>query len=433
VTSIVIPDNLKPTDGRFGSGPSKVRLEQAAAVAAAPELGTSHRQAPVKDVVRRIRSGLAELFSLPNGFVVSLGNGGTTAFWDAAAFGLIQERSQHLTFGEFSGKFATVTARAPWLKEPSVIKSAPGAHPALVAEAGVDAYALTQNETSTGVCMPVRRPAGADDGSLVLVDATSAAGALPADPAEYDAYYFAPQKVFGGDGGLWLALLSPAALARIDEIAASGRYIPGFLSLKAAVENSVKDQTLNTPAVSTLVLLVSQLDWLLEKGGLTWVREQTGRSAEILYSWAEKSQFAMPFVADPAMRSPVVGTIDFVDTVSASEIASVLRANGIVDTDSYRKLGRNQLRIGMYPAVEPDDVAALTACVDYVAERLALVHQRSDQHHEHQQPEDGRHQPAGHSVHSFRICAESSSFCSAPRVRMKRSSQKVEGSQSGGP
>ena len=404
VTSIVIPDNLKPTDGRFGSGPSKVRLEQAAAVAAALELGTSHRQAPVKDVVRRIRSGLAELFSLPNGFVVSLGNGGTTAFWDAAAFGLIQERSQHLTFGEFSGKFATVTARAPWLKEPSVIKSAPGVHPALVAEAGVDAYALTQNETSTGVCMQVRRPAGADDGSLVLVDATSAAGALPVDPAEYDAYYFAPQKVFGGDGGLWLAVLSPAALTRIEEIAASGRYIPDFLSLKAAVDNSVKDQTLNTPAVATLVLLVNQLDWMLEKGGLTWAQEQTGRSAEILYSWAEKSQFATPFVADPAMRSPVVGTIDFADTVNAGEIASVLRANGIVDTDSYRKLGRNQLRIGMYPAVEPDDVAALTACVDYVVERLVLVHQRADQHHEHQQPEDGRHQPSGHSVHSFRVC-----------------------------
>ena len=275
----------------------------------------------------------------------------------------------------------------------------------MLAEAGVDAYALTQNETSTGVCMQVRRPAGADDGALVLVDATSGAGALPADPAEYDAYYFAPQKVFGGDGGLWLAVLSPAALARIDEIAASGRYIPDFLSLKAAVENSVKDQTLNTPAVSTLVLLASQLDWMLGKGGLAWVREQTGRSAEILYSWAEKSQFAMPFVADPAMRSPVVGTVDFVDTVSASEIAGVLRANGIVDTDSYRKLGRNQLRIGMYPAVEPDDVAALTACVDYVVERLVLVHQRSDQYHEHQQPENGRHQPIGHSLHSIRVCA----------------------------
>jgi phosphoserine aminotransferase len=404
VTSIVIPDSLKPQDGRFGSGPTKVRQEQVAALAAAQELGTSHRQAPVKEVVRRIRTGLAELFSLQNGFMVSLGNGGTTAFWDAAAFGLIQERSQHLAFGEFSGKFATVTARAPWLKEPSVIRSEPGTHPLPSAEAGVDAYALTHNETSTGVAMPVRRPAGADDGALVLVDATSAAGALPVDPAEFDAYYFAPQKVFGADGGLWLALLSPAALARIDEIAASGRYIPEFLSLQTAVANSVKDQTLNTPAVGTLVLLATQIDWLLEKGGLTWTQEQTSRSAEILYSWAEKSQYATPFVADPAMRSPVVGTIDFADAVSANEIAGVLRANGIVDTDSYRKLGRNQLRIGMFPAVEPDDVAALTACVDYVAERLVLVNQGADQHHEHEQPEDGRQQPAGHLVHGFRLC-----------------------------
>ena len=333
MTSIVIPDNLKPKDGRFGSGPTKVRPEQVAALAAARELGTSHRQPPVKALVRRIRSGLAELFSLPNGFVVSLGNGGTTAFWDAAAFGLIQERSQHLSFGEFSAKFAAVTARAPWLKEPSVIATEPGTHPLPRAEAGVDAYALTHNETSTGVRMDIRRPAGADPGSLVLVDATSAAGALPVDPAEFDAYYFAPQKVFGADGGLWLALLSPAALARIDEIAASGRYIPEFLSLKAAVDNSVKDQTLNTPAVSTLVLLATQIDWLLERGGLAWSQARTARSAEILYSWAEKSQFATPFVADPAMRSPVVGTIDFTDAVSADAVAAVLRENGIVDTE----------------------------------------------------------------------------------------------------
>ncbi|MGH3278432.1 MAG: phosphoserine transaminase [Trebonia sp.] len=371
MTGIVIPDNLKPRDGRFGSGPSKVRQEQVAVLAAAHELGTSHRQPPVKDVVRRIRSGLAELFSLPNGFVVSLGNGGATAFWDAAIFGLIQERSQHLAFGEFSGRFATLAGRAPWLKEPSVIAAGPGTHPLSVAEAGVDAYALTQNETSTGVCMPVRRPAGADDGSLVLVDATSAAGVLPADTAEFDAYYFAPQKVFGADGGLWLALLSPAALARIDDIAASGRYIPEFLSLRVAVENSVKDQTLNTPAVSTLVLLATQIDWMLERGGMDWARGQTSRSAGNLYSWAEKSRYATPFVADPAMRSPVVGTIDFADTVRADEIARVLRANGILDTESYRKLGRNQLRIGMYPAVEPDDVAALTACIDYVVERTS--------------------------------------------------------------
>jgi phosphoserine aminotransferase len=370
VTSIVIPDSLKPRDGRFGSGPSKVRPEQAAALAAAPELGTSHRQAPVKDLVRRIRSGLAELLSLPSDYVVALGNGGSTAFFDAAAFGLIQERSQHLSFGEFSAKFTTVTSRAPWLKEPSVVKAAPGTHPVPVAEAGVDAYALTQNETSTGVAMPVRRPAGTDSGALVLVDATSAAGALPADPAEYDVYYFAPQKVFGGDGGLWLAALSPAALARIDEIAAGGRYIPESLSLQAAVANSVKDQTLNTPAISTLLLLAGQLEWIAANGGMAWTKERTARSAGILYSWAENSPYATPFVADAAMRSPVVGTIDFADTVNAGEIAGVLRANGIVDTESYRKLGRNQLRIGMYPAVEPDDVAALTRCIDYVAERL---------------------------------------------------------------
>lgn len=373
MTSIVIPGNLKPRDGRFGSGPSKVRQEQVAALAAATELGTSHRQPPVKDLVRRIRSGLTELFGLPDGFVVALGNGGTTAFWDAAIFGLIQERSQHLSFGEFSGRFATLAGRAPWLKEPSVIVAEPGTHPLPAAEAGVDAYALTQNETSTGVCMPVRRPAGADGGSIVLVDATSAAGALPADPAEFDAYYFAPQKVFGADGGLWLALLSPAALARIGDIAASSRYIPESLSLKVAVENSVKDQTLNTPAVATLVLLVTQIDWLLGNGGLDWARERTSRSAELLYAWAGKSGYATPFVADPAMRSPVVGTIDLTGPVRAEAITTVLRENGIVDTDSYRKLGRNQLRIGLYPAVEPDDVAALTACIDYVVERLALV------------------------------------------------------------
>jgi phosphoserine aminotransferase len=398
-SSILIPDQLKPRDGRFGSGPTKVRPEQVAALAAAPELGTSHRQRPVKELVRRIRSGLAELYGLSNGAVVALGNGGTTAFWDAAAFSLIRDRSQHLSFGEFSAKFAVVAARAPWLKEPSVIAAAPGTHPLPVAEAGIDAYALTQNETSTGVCMPVRRPAAADEGALVLVDATSGAGVLPADPAEFDAYYFAPQKVFGADGGLWLALLSPAALERIDEIAASGRYIPDFLSLRIAAENSVKDQTLNTPAISTLVLLATQIDWLLTNGGLAWSQERTARSAEILYSWAEKSDFATPFVADAAMRSPVVGTIDFADGVSADTVAAVLRENGIVDTESYRKLGRNQLRIGLFPAVDPADVAALTGCIDYVAERLALVRDGADDHHEHQQPEHRRQQPRRNSSH----------------------------------
>jgi phosphoserine aminotransferase len=375
VSSIVIPDNLKPSDGRFGSGPSKVRPAQAAALAAAPELGTSHRQAPVRAVVRRIRSGLAELFSLPGETMISLGNGGTTAFWDAASFGLIRDKSQHLSFGEFSSKFAAVTTRAPWLSAPTVISSEPGAHPLPRAEAGVDAYCLTHNETSTGVLTPLVRPAGADADAdaLVLVDGTSAAGAVPIDPASFDAYYFAPQKVFGADGGLWIALLSPAARARIEEIAASGRYIPEFLSLRVAVENSAKDQTYNTPAISTLVLMAAQVDWMLESGGLEWAAGRSGRSAEILYGWAEKSDYATPFVADPAMRSPVVGTIDLSEEVSADAVASALRDNGIVDTESYRKLGRNQLRIGMFPAVEPDDVAALTACVDYVAERLVLT------------------------------------------------------------
>ncbi len=403
MTSIVIPDSLKPADGRFGSGPTKVRPEQVAALAAAKELGTSHRQSPVRAIVRRIRSGLAELFCLPNEFVVALGNGGTTAFWDAAAFGLIRDKSQHLSFGEFSAKFTAVTTRAPWLRDPAVIASEPGTHPLPRAEAGVDAYALTHNETSTGVCMPVRRPAGADDGALVLVDATSAAGALRVDPAQVDAYYFAPQKVFGADGGLWLALLSPAALSRIEEIAASGRYIPEFLSLKAAVDNSVKDQTLNTPAVATLVLLATQIDWMLARGGLAWAAEQSTRSSDILYAWAEKSDYAMPFVADPAMRSPVVGTIDFTEAVSADAVAAVLRENGIVDTESYRKLGRNQLRIGMFPAVDPDDVAALTACVDYVAERLVLVRGSADKHHEHEQRQDCRQQPARNLVHALSV------------------------------
>jgi phosphoserine aminotransferase len=439
VASIVIPKNLRPADGRFGSGPTKVRPEQVAALVAAAELGTSHRQPPVREIVRRIRTGLSELFGLPNESVVALGNGGTTAFWDAAAFGLIQERSQHLSFGEFSAKFAAVTARAPWLKEPSVITAEPGTHPLPRAEDGVDVYALTHNETSTGVCMDIRRPAGADRGSLVLVDATSAAGALPVNPAEFDAYYFAPQKVFGADGGLWLALLSPAALARIDEIAASGRYIPEFLSLQAAVRNSVKDQTLNTPALSTLVLLASQIDWFLGQGGLAWTRSRTARSAEILYSWAERSEFATPFVADPAIRSPVVAAIDFADAVRADTVAAVLRENGIVDTESYRKLGRNQLRIGLFPAIDPADVAALTACVDYVAGRLVLVdafrpggssrsglaamgregkgsvHDRADQHHQHEQPEHGRQQPAGHLVHRFSVLANLILFAAAPR------------------
>jgi phosphoserine aminotransferase len=382
VTSIVLPDHIKPADGRFGSGPTKVRAEQAAALATAAELGTSHRQSSVRAVVRRVRSGLQELFSLPNDFVVAVGNGGTTAFWDAAAFGLIREKSQHLSFGEFSAKFASVASRAPWLAAPTVLSAEPGTHPLAKAEDGVDAYAFTHNETSTGVCMQLRRPAGADPGALV------------------DAYYFAPQKTFGADGGLWLALLSPAAQARINEIAASGRYVPDFLNLKIAVDNSVKDQTYNTPAVSTLVLLAGQVDWLLAQGGLAWARERTGRSAEILYGWAERSEFAAPFVADRPQRSPVVGTIDFSDAVSADEVAAILRDNGIVDTESYRRLGRNQLRIGMFPSVDPGDVAALTECIDYVAARLGLPGERPHHHDEDEQHQHRWQHPPGNRVHA---------------------------------
>jgi phosphoserine aminotransferase len=369
---IVIPEALRPADGRFGCGPSRVRPEQVAALAAsgASYLGTSHRQAPVRSLVQRIREGMAGLFSLQNGYQVVLGNGGTTAFWEIAAFGLVNRKSQHLSFGEFSSKFAAVTAAAPWLEAPSVIESPPGTHPRPRAEAGVDAYALTHNETSTGAAMPVRRVEGADDGALVLVDATSGAGGLPVRAEEFDVYYFAPQKCFGSDGGLWIALMSPAAMDRAARIAASGRYIPEFLSLQAAIGNSARQQTYNTPAVATLFLLAEQVEWLLARGGLDWAVARTAESSSILYSWAEKAPYATPFVTDPAQRSRVVGTIDFADEIDARALSGVLRANGIVDTESYRKLGRNQLRIGMFPAVEPSDVQALTVCIDYVAERL---------------------------------------------------------------
>jgi len=369
---IVIPADLLPADGRFGSGPTKVREPQVEALAAAGRglLGTSHRQAPVRNLVHRVRDGLAALFGLPDDYLVVLGNGGTTAFWDSAAFGLVSAKAQHLSFGEFSAKFAKVTRSAPWLAEPSVITAEPGAYPAPRAEAGVDAYALTHNETSTGVATPIRRVPGADEGELVLVDATSAAGGIAVDPAEFDAYYFAPQKCFGADGGLWLALLSPAAVERAARIAASDRYIPEFLSLQTAIEQSRLEQTYNTPALATLVLLAEQVDWMLGQGGMAWTTERTAASSGILYNWAEKSPMAMPFVADPAARSPVVVTIDFADHIQATALSAALRANGIVDTDSYRKLGRNQLRIGTFPAVEPADVEALTASIDYVLERM---------------------------------------------------------------
>jgi len=373
MSSIVIPAPLKPKDGRFGSVPAKIRPEQLTALAdsGAAYLGTSHRQPPVRSLVRRIRGGLAELFSLPADYAVVLGNGGTSAFWDMATAGLIREHSQHLSFGEFSARFAALAGRAPWLSEPTVVESAPGTHPAPWPEPRADTYALTHNETSTGVAMPVHRVPGADPGSLIVVDATSAAGGLPVRADEFDAYYFAPQKGLGSDGGLWIALMSPSAVERVHEIAASGRYIPDFLSLRIALENSAKDQTYNTPAVTTLFLLADQIEWMLDRGGLPWATARTARSAAILYTWAEKAAFTDPFVADPAQRSQVVGTVDVTGGLSADDIAASLRANGIVDTESYRKLGRNQLRIGMFPAVDPADVEALTACIDYVAERVA--------------------------------------------------------------
>ncbi|MDP9846874.1 phosphoserine transaminase [Streptosporangium lutulentum] len=369
MADIVIPSDIKPVDGRFGCGPSKVRPEQLSALAAsgADVMGTSHRQKPVKSLVGRVRAGLSELFSLPEGYEVVLGNGGTTAFWDIASFGLIRERSQHLHFGEFSSKFASVAAKAPWLGDPTVIKSEVGTHPEARLEEGVDVYALTHNETSTGVAMPIRRVG--EEGSLVLVDATSGAGGLPVEASEFDVYYFAPQKSFASDGGLWIALMSPAALARVDEIAASGRYVPEFFSLPVAIDNSGKDQTYNTPSVATLFLLADQIEWMNGNGGLAWTTARTADSAQRLYTWADKSSYATPF-AGPEFRSNVVGTIDFADSVDAAQVSKVLRANGIVDTEPYRKLGRNQLRVAMFPAVDPSDIEALTHCVDYVVERL---------------------------------------------------------------
>ncbi len=369
--SLDIPKDLLPADGRFGCGPSKVRPEQLAHLAdQAHVMGTSHRQAPVKAVVGRVRAGLGELFSLPDGYEVVLGNGGTTAFWDAAAAGLIRERSLHLSFGEFSQKFASVSAGAPFLADPIVVKADPGGAPAPTADASADVLAWAHNETSTGVMVDVARPADAGD-ALVLVDATSGAGGLPVDVTQTDAYYFAPQKCFASDGGLWLALLSPAAIARVEELAATDRWIPEFLSITTALDNSRKDQTYNTPAVATLLMLADQIEWMLANGGLEWCVARTRASSSHLYGWAEASSFATPFVTDPAQRSLVVGTIDFDEAVDAAAVAKTLRANGVVDTEPYRKLGRNQLRIGMFPAVEPDDVRALTNCIDHVVEQLA--------------------------------------------------------------
>ncbi len=375
---LVIPEGLRPLDGRFGCGPSKVRPQALAHLAGegAGVMGTSHRQRPVKSIVAAIRAGLTELFSAPDGYEVALGNGGTTAFWDAAAFGLIERRAAHLSYGEFSQKFAAVTAGAPFLEDPLKITAEPGEAPdpatigPQVAAAGADALAWAHNETSTGVMVPVLRPAGCDV-ALVLIDATSGAGGLTVDVSQADAYYIAPQKSFGADGGLWLALLSPAAQERIAALAASERWIPEFLSLATALENSIKDQTYNTPAVATLFLLADQIAWMLEGGGLDWCVSRTRASSQHLYDWAERTAYTTPFVADPASRSLVVGTIDFEDTVDAAAVAATLRANGIVDVEPYRKLGRNQLRVGMFPAIDPADVQALTACVEWVVERIA--------------------------------------------------------------
>ena len=384
-TQLTIPTELRPADGRFGCGPSKVRPEALARLASegAALMGTSHRQKPVKALVGEIRGGLRELFGAPEGYEVALGNGGATAFWDAAACGLIERRSLHLTYGEFSSKFAQVAREAPFLEEPVLIKAEPGDAPdptqVGAVEAGVDVVAWAHNETSTGVMVPVQRPAGAGaGGALVLIDATSGAGGLPVDVAQVDAYYFAPQKSFAGDGGLWVALLSPAAQERIAKLGGANggsgpahpRWIPQFLSLSTALENSLKDQTYNTPAVATLFLLVDQIRWMLDGGGLDWCVSRTTASSTHLYEWAERTPYTTPFVADPAKRSLVVGTIDFEEGVDAAAVAATMRANGIVDTEPYRKLGRNQLRIGMFPAVEPADVQALTACIEWIVERL---------------------------------------------------------------
>ena len=368
MAELTIPADIKPRDGRFGCGPSKVRPEQLAALAAAGDLfGTSHRQAPVKNLVGRVRDGLRQLFSLPDGYEVILGNGGSTAFWDAAAFGLVDKKSLHLTYGEFSSKFASCVAKNPFVGDPIIVKADAGSAPEPVSDPSVDVVAWAHNETSTGVAVPVQRPAG---DALVLIDATSAAGGLPVDIRDTDAYYFAPQKNFASDGGLWFAALSPAALARVDAIASADRWVPDFLSLPIAVENSLKNQTYNTPAIGTLILMAEQVDWLLGNGGLDWAVKRTADSSSRLYSWAEKSEFATPFVTDPKLRSQVVGTIDFADSVDAAAVAKALRANGIVDTEPYRKLGRNQLRVAMFPAIDPEDVSALTACVDWVVERI---------------------------------------------------------------
>lgn len=365
-----IPENLLPRDGRFGSGPSKIRVEQVEALLAdaTTYLGTSHRQATVRNKVGEVRDGLSALFNVPEGYEVLLGNGGTTCFWDAATFHLIESQSQHLSFGEFSSKFASAVKQAPHLKDPQIITSDVGSHPTARADDSVDLYALTHNETSTGVMMQIERPTGAT--GLVAVDATSGAGGLMVDATQFDCYYFAPQKSFASDGGLWLAICSPAAIERIEQISSSDRWTPAFFDLKIALDNSRLNQTYNTPALATIHMLASQVKWMNDNGGLEFSAGRSQRSAQILYTWAEASGFATPFVTNPQQRSNVVGTIDFADDVDANVVATILRANGVMDTDPYRKLGRNQLRIAMFPSVDPDDVASLCACINFIVGNL---------------------------------------------------------------
>lgn len=372
IPDIEIPENLKPTDGRFGAGPSKVSPRAADAVAAAgPHLmGTSHRQAPVRNLVKAVQEGVSDLFKAPDDYQVVLGVGGATAFWDTAAFGLVREKAQHLSFGEFGSKFAKVTNSAPFLDDSVILQADPGTRPAPRAESGVDVYAWPQNETSTGVAAPVHRIDSADDDALVLIDATSGAGGLPVDVRNCDVYYFSPQKNFASDGGLWMGLFSPAAIERAEEIAATNRWVPDFLNLKTAIDNSAKNQTYNTPALATLIMLNEQLSWMNTNGGLDFATGRTKDSSDRVYTWAEASSYATPFVIRPEDRSQVIVTIDFQDDVDAATVAAVLRANGIVDTEPYRKLGRNQLRIATFTALDPDDVSALTACIDYIVDRL---------------------------------------------------------------
>ncbi len=367
---VEIPTELLPKDGRFGSGPSKVRPKAVEDLNKVSRsfLGTSHRRPGVKDVVGQIRSGLGQLLNLPNDYEIILGNGGASLIWDAAVFDLIESKSQHLSFGEFSSKFAKIVKDCPHLKDPQIIASDPGSHPQAVVADDVDLYAFTQNETSTGVCMQIQRPEATD--ALVTVDATSAAGGMMVDPSQFDLYYFSPQKCFGSDGGLWLGAASPRAINRIEELS-SKRWVPPMLDLKMALDNSRLNQTYNTPALATLFLLNDQIQWMLKNGGLSWAAKRSQKSSNIIYDWAESQNFASPFVQDKDKRSPVVATIDFNDEISASDVSKILRANGILDTESYRKLGRNQIRIATFPTTDPEDIEALTACIDYVVSAIS--------------------------------------------------------------